>query len=45
MAKKSFVQRLLPADGDLPDGGASRTLTEQTYAELRTDIIEGRSAA
>lgn len=42
MAKKSFVQRLLPADGDLPDGGASRTLTEQTYAELRTDIIEGR---
>ncbi|WP_370680465.1 GntR family transcriptional regulator [Comamonas sp. GB3 AK4-5] len=42
MAKKSFVQQLLHADIDAPDGGASRTLTEQTYAQLRTDIIEGQ---
>ncbi|MBB1648152.1 MAG: GntR family transcriptional regulator [Delftia acidovorans] len=41
MAKRPFIQRLLMADAD-GGGEASRTLTEQAYAELRADIIEGR---
>lgn len=44
MAKRPFVQRLWLADAEAADTGssASRTLTEQAYAELRADIIEGR---
>lgn len=42
MAKRAFIQRLPTADAEAPDGDASRTLTEQAYAELRADIIEGR---
>ncbi|MGP1684230.1 MAG: GntR family transcriptional regulator [Giesbergeria sp.] len=43
MAKRSFLQTLDP-DADPSDYGAngSRTLIEQTYAELRNDIVEGR---
>lgn len=43
MAKRPFLHALNPA-ADQAGGGAatSRTLIEQTYAELRNDIIEGR---
>lgn len=44
MAKKSFAQRQLIADTQSTDGDTSRTLIERTYADLRTDIIEGRLA-
>ena len=41
MAKRPYIQAsILDSEGFGND--ASRTLTEQTYAELRTDIIEGR---
>lgn len=42
MAKRSFIQTLGLLDSDTFDSGASRTLTEQTYNDLRTDIVEGR---
>ncbi|MGR4897346.1 GntR family transcriptional regulator [Stenotrophomonas sp. LARHCG68] len=42
MVKKSFVQHLLMADAQASGGDTSRTLIERTYADLRTDIIEGR---
>ena len=42
MAKRSFIQTLGLLDSDAFDSGASRTLTEQTYNDLRTDIVEGR---
>jgi len=43
MAKRPFLQ-VLGTDAGLSDDGTatSRTLIEQTYAELRNDIIEGR---
>ncbi len=43
MAKRSFLQAT-STDADTPDYGVttSRTLIEQTYAELRNDIVEGR---
>jgi DNA-binding GntR family transcriptional regulator len=43
MAKRTFLRALHPHN-DLAGMGAtlSRTLIEQTYAELRNDIIEGR---
>lgn len=43
MAKRTYVQidSMLQSQGFGP-GEVSRTLTEQTYAQLRTDIIEGR---
>lgn len=42
MAKRSFIQSQAAADAEFPHDNGSRTLTEQTYTELRTDIIEGR---
>ncbi len=44
MAKRPYIQAAViqEADGVIGNDDASRTLTEQTYAELRTDIIEGR---
>ena len=43
MVKRSYIQitSMLESQGFGP-GEVSRTLTEQTYAQLRTDIIEGR---
>ncbi|WP_353234623.1 GntR family transcriptional regulator [Diaphorobacter ruginosibacter] len=42
MAKRPFLHTLALFEEPSLAGDASRTLTEQTYAELRTDIIEGR---
>ena len=40
MVKRSFLQRIV-TDAVAPGMDALRTLTEQTYAQLRTEIIEG----
>ena len=41
MVKRSFLQRAMADDIAAPGTDTLRTLTEQTYAQLRTDIIEG----
>lgn len=47
MAKRPFLSLVSPGTDDEPAGahaGASRTLIERAYAQLRDDIIEGRLA-
>lgn len=41
MSKRSFYPDMTPEWRHGPGEAGSRTLTEQTYARLRTDIIEG----